>query len=110
MKKIELEQEVIQFLDKTLKNGMKISILGSDMPGYPLKNHHVDIRKENNTYLVGIEDFLLCDNYDAYLIPSFSIGVLNDETRLKYKITCALFEEQLKWLLEQLVNYKFELV
>ena len=107
---MKMQQDIIKFLDKTLTDKNKLSLLDDNMPGYPTKEIHVDIRKNDNTYLVGIEDLYLSENDDTYFVPSFSIGVLDDEIRLKYRITCALFEEQLKWLLEQLVSDNYELI
>lgn len=107
---MKMQQDIIQFLDKTLTGKNKLSLLGDNMPGYPTEEIHVDIRKENNTYLIGIEDLYLSENDDTYFVPIFSIGVLDNETRLKHSITCALSEEQLKWLLEQLVSDNYELI
>jgi len=111
MKKYELEKKITKELDKILTEYNVIAILGNDMPGFPLKSHDVDITMTEGTYLVGIEDLYFSDNYPNYpnySIPVFSIGVLNNETRLKHKITCALYEEQLEWLLDQLLKHNYD--
>jgi len=114
MKKNELEKQIIELLDKISTEENMIVILSNNMPGYSLegeKNIDVDIIKNDGTYLISIENLYFSDNYwnhPHYLVPVFSIGVLNNETRLKHKITCALYEEQLEWLLDQLLKHNYD--